>query len=94
MRYSNSHEGVIHSSNLCTEIFLHTKPSLFNEGQKTEVGETAVCNLSSVNLKEHIKDNGELDFELASTIKVQMRMFDNVIDLNFYPTLKRLKTLT
>ena len=87
LRYSNSHEGVIHSSNLCTEIFLHTKPSLFNEGQKTEVGETAVCNLSSVNLKEHIGDNGELDFDLlASTIKVQMRMLDNVIDLNFYPT--------
>ena len=89
LRYSNSHEGVIHSSNLCTEIFLHTKPSLFNEGQKTEVGETAVCNLSSVNLKEHIGDNGELDFDLlASTIKVQMRMLDNVIDLNFYPTVE------
>ena len=51
------------------------------------MGETAVCNLSSVNLKEHIGDNGELDFDLlASTIKVQMRMLDNVIDLNFYPT--------
>jgi len=87
LRYSNSHEGVIHSSNLCTEIFLHTKPSQFNEGEKTEVGETAVCNLSSVNLKEHLKDNGKLDFKLlASTIAIQMRMLDNVIDLNFYPT--------
>lgn len=87
LRYSNSHEGVIHSSNLCTEIFLHTKPSLFDKGQKTEVGETAVCNLSSVNLKEHIKDNGKLDFKLlAKTIATQMRMLDNVIDLNFYPT--------
>jgi ribonucleoside-diphosphate reductase alpha chain len=87
MRYSNSHEGVIHSSNLCTEIFLHTKPSRFEEGEKVEVGETAVCNLSSVNLKEHIGANGKLDFDLlASTIKVQMRMLDNVIDLNFYPT--------
>ena len=87
MRYSNSHEGVIHSSNLCTEIFLHTKPSRFKEGEKVEVGETAVCNLSSVNLKEHIGANGKLDFDLlASTIKVQMRMLDNVIDLNFYPT--------
>tara|TARA_R100000005_G_scaffold59419_2_gene30158 strand:+ start:6603 stop:9071 length:2469 start_codon:yes stop_codon:yes gene_type:complete len=86
-RYSNSHEGVVHSSNLCTEIFLHTKPSRFSEGEKTEVGETAVCNLSSVNLKQHIKDNGELDFDrLAKTIEVQMRMLDNVIDLNFYPT--------
>jgi len=87
LRYSNSHEGVIHSSNLCTEIFLHTKPSEFEEGKKTEVGETGVCNLSSVNLKEHIKENGELDYKLlARTIKNQMRMLDNVIDLNFYPT--------
>ena len=87
MRYSNSHEGVVHSSNLCTEIFLHTKPSQFDKGEKTELGETAVCNLSSVNLKEHLKDNGEIDFKLlAKTISVQMRMLDNVIDLNFYPT--------
>ena len=86
MRYSNAHEGIIHSSNLCTEIFLHTKPSRFEEGEKTEIGETAVCNLSSVNLKTHIKDNGELDFELSKTIATQMRMLDNVIDLNFYPT--------
>ena len=87
LRYSNSHEGVIHSSNLCTEIFLHTKPSRFNEGAKTEIGETAVCNLSSVNLKEHLNDKGELDYKLLSnTIKNQMRMLDNVIDLNFYPT--------
>jgi ribonucleoside-diphosphate reductase alpha chain len=87
MRYSNVHEGVVHSSNLCTEIFLHTKHSKYDTGIKTEVGETAVCNLSSVNLKEHIKDDNTLDFELlADTIKIQMRMLDNVIDLNFYPT--------
>ena len=87
LRYSNSHEGVIHSSNLCTEIFLHTKPSKFKEGEKVEVGETAVCNLSSINLKEHLKENGKLDFKLlAKTIATQMRMLDNVIDLNFYPT--------
>jgi ribonucleoside-diphosphate reductase alpha chain len=86
-RYSNSHEGIVHSSNLCTEIFLHTKPSRFNEGEKTEVGETAVCNLSSVNLKQHIKQDGALDFDLLTkTIATQMRMLDNVIDLNFYPT--------
>ena len=87
LRYSNSHEGVIHSSNLCTEIFLHTKPSLFEDGKKSELGETAVCNLSSVNLKEHLKKDGTLDFDLLSkTIAIQMRMLDNVIDLNFYPT--------
>ncbi len=87
LRYSNSHEGVVHSSNLCTEIFLHTKPSLFKQGEKVEVGETAVCNLSSINLKEHLKDSGKLDYnKLAKSIAIQMRMLDNVIDLNFYPT--------
>jgi ribonucleoside-diphosphate reductase alpha chain len=86
-RYSNKHEGVINSSNLCTEIFLHTKPSLYENGEKVEIGETAVCNLSSINLKEHLKDNGKLDFKLlAKTIAIQMRMLDSVIDLNFYPT--------
>ena len=86
-RYSNSHEGVVHSSNLCTEIFLHTKPSRFEEGEKTEVGETAVCNLSSVNLKQHLKEDGTLNFSLLEkTIATQMRMLDNVIDINFYPT--------
>jgi ribonucleoside-diphosphate reductase alpha chain len=79
--------GMINSSNLCTEIFLHTKPSLYKNGEKTEVGETAVCNLSSVNLKEHLKSNGKLDFKLlAKTIATQIRMLDGVIDLNFYPT--------
>tara|TARA_R100000808_G_scaffold24932_1_gene59541 strand:+ start:20889 stop:23363 length:2475 start_codon:yes stop_codon:yes gene_type:complete len=87
LRYSNSHVGIINSSNLCTEIFLHTRSSKYEHGQKTEVGETAVCNLSSVNLKEHLKVNGKLDFKLlAKTIATQMRMLDNVIDLNFYPT--------
>ena len=87
LRYSNSHEGVIHSSNLCTEIFLHTKPSLFEDGEKTELGETAVCNLSSINLREHLKEDKTIDFDqLAKTIEVQIRMLDNVIDLNFYPT--------
>jgi len=86
-RYSNKHKGVINSSNLCTEIFLHTKPSRFKNGEKSEIGETAVCNLSSVNLKEHLKNNGKLDFKLLKkTIATQIRMLDNVIDLNFYPT--------
>ena len=54
-RYSNSHEGVVHSSNLCTEIFFYIpNHSRFEEGEKTEVRETAVCNLSSVNLKNNI----------------------------------------
>ncbi len=94
-RYSNSHEGIINSSNLCTEIFLHTKASEYKNGEKSEVGETAVCNLSSVNLKEHISSNGKLDYKLlAQTIAVQMRMLDNVIDLNFYPTKEAEKSNT
>tara|TARA_Y100000593_G_scaffold94302_1_gene192788 strand:+ start:24008 stop:26482 length:2475 start_codon:yes stop_codon:yes gene_type:complete len=87
IRYSNTHKGTVNSSNLCTEIFLHTKPSKYKNGEKTEIGETAVCNLSSVNLKEHLKENNTLDFKLlAKSIATQMRMLDNVIDLNFYPT--------
>tara|TARA_Y100000593_G_scaffold94579_1_gene194408 strand:- start:11586 stop:14054 length:2469 start_codon:yes stop_codon:yes gene_type:complete len=87
MRYSNSHEGVIHSSNLCTEIFLHTKYSKYSRGEKVEVGETAVCNLSSINLKEHLNSSGKIDYKLLSkNIATQIRMLDNVIDLNFYPT--------
>lgn len=86
LRYSNPHEGTVHSSNLCTEVFLHSKPSKYKNGEKVEVGETAVCNLSSVNLKEHLKD-GKIDFVLlAKTVATQIRMLDNVIDLNFYPT--------
>ena len=87
LRYSNSHKGIINSSNLCTEIFLHTIASKYEQGEKVEVGETAVCNLSSVNLKTHLKNNGKIDFKLLSkTIATQMRMLDNVVDLNFYPT--------
>ena len=72
---------------MCTEIFLHTKPSRYKQGLKTEVGETAVCNLSSINLKQHLKDNGKIDYaKLSKSIAIQMRMLDNVIDLNFYPT--------
>ena len=93
LRYSNSHEGVVHSSNLCTEIFLHTKPSRFSEGEKSEIGETAVCNLSSVNLKEHLKEDNSIDYDaLGKTIAVQMRMLDNVVDLNFYPTAEAKKS--
>ena len=91
IRYSNQHQGTVHSSNLCTEILLHTKPSEYKDGEKIKVGETAVCNLGSVNLKNHLaKDqmgkyslNKEL---LANTIKTAIRLLDNVIDLNFYPT--------
>lgn len=75
IRSPQDHVGVIHSSNLCTEITLNTSAQ-----------ETAVCNLGSINLATHIK-NGILDEEkLDATITTAIRMLDNVIDLNFYPT--------
>ena len=95
IRYSNQHEGVVHSSNLCTEILLHTIPSSYKSGTKTTIGETAVCNLGSINLKNHIREiqtkegkaiKGINWTQLAETIKVAIRLLDNVIDINFYPT--------
>ena len=75
IRSPQDHVGVVHSSNLCTEILLNTSKD-----------ETAVCNLGSVNLLNHITD-GKLDHEkLEETINTAIRMLDNVIDINFYPT--------
>lgn len=75
IRSPQDHVGVVHSSNLCTEITLNTSES-----------ETAVCNLGSINLEKHII-NGKLDEQLfEDTITIAMRMLDNVIDINFYPT--------
>ncbi|NEV61762.1 ribonucleoside-diphosphate reductase subunit alpha [Thiorhodococcus minor] len=73
LRYTNQHIGVVHSSNLCTEITLHTNDQ-----------EIAVCNLGSVNLAAHVTEKG-LDTErLQKTVRTAMRMLDNVIDYNFY----------
>ena len=86
IRYSNKHEGVVHSSNLCTEILLHTKATEYDEGEIIEVGETAVCNLASINLSSHLKVR-TIDWKkLQKTIEVAVRGLDNVINLNFYPT--------
>jgi len=86
IRYTNQHEGTVRSSNLCTEITLHTKPSEYSEGQKTKIGETAVCNLGSINLSNHVSE-GKIDYnKLKNTIHLAIRILDNVIDLNFYPT--------
>lgn len=75
LRSPQDHAGVVHSSNLCTEILLNTSKD-----------ETAVCNLGSINLKAHIID-GELCLDLLQqTIRTAMRMLDNVIDINYYPT--------
>ena len=86
IRYSNKHEGFVHSSNLCTEILLHTKATEYQDGEVVDVGETAVCNLASVNLENHIKVR-TLDWKkLQETVEVAVRGLDNVIDINFYPT--------
>ncbi|MFO0059478.1 MAG: ribonucleoside-diphosphate reductase subunit alpha, partial [Planctomyces sp.] len=75
LRSPQDHVGVVHSSNLCTEILLNTSPT-----------ETAVCNLGSINLLAHIH-NGRLDVTLLEqTVRTAMRMLDNVIDINYYPT--------
>lgn len=94
IRYTNQHEGTVKSSNLCTEITLHTKSSKYEEGEKTEIGETAVCNLGSINLLNHLDQKSThegtgffINYDkLKSTIHTAIRILDNVIDLNFYPT--------
>ncbi|MHD0644624.1 ribonucleoside-diphosphate reductase subunit alpha [Pseudomonas aeruginosa] len=73
IRSPQQHVGVVHSSNLCTEITLNTNKD-----------EIAVCNLGSINLVNHIVD-GKLDLKkLEKTVKVAVRMLDNVIDINYY----------
>jgi ribonucleoside-diphosphate reductase alpha chain len=75
VRSPQDHVGVVHSSNLCTEITLNTS-----------LAETAVCNLGSINLGRHVQ-NGALDeAKLRHTIRLAVRMLDNVIDINYYPT--------
>ncbi|MEY3610813.1 MAG: Ribonucleoside-diphosphate reductase 1 subunit alpha, partial [Pseudomonadota bacterium] len=81
VRSPQQHAGVVHSSNLCTEITLNTSDT-----------ETAVCNLGSVNLARHLKDSASgkvLDHDkLKKTISTAMRMLDNVIDINYYAVKK------
>lgn len=75
IRSPQDHAGVVHSSNLCTEITLNTAPN-----------ETAVCNLGSLNFAKFVV-NGKFDEELVGRVtRTAMRMLDNVIDINFYPT--------
>jgi len=77
IRSPQDHAGVIHNSNLCTEITLNNSNS-----------EHFVCNLGSINLGAFIKADGTVDKEdLAKTIQTAVRMLDNVIDINFYPTI-------
>jgi ribonucleoside-diphosphate reductase alpha chain len=77
VRSPQQHVGVVHSSNLCTEITLNTNES-----------EIAVCNLGSVNLAQHLKD-GQIDqAKLKKTVSTAMRMLDNVIDINYYAVKK------
>jgi ribonucleoside-diphosphate reductase alpha chain len=73
IRSPQQHIGVVHSSNLCTEITLNTSAD-----------EIAVCNLGSVNLPQHMKGDGLDHAKLQKTIRTAMRMLDNVIDINYY----------
>ncbi len=75
IRSPQDHVGVIHSSNLCTEILLNTSKE-----------ETAVCNLGSINLPLHTTPDGIDREKLKATIQTAIRMLDNVVDINFYPT--------
>ncbi len=75
IRSPQDHMGVVHSSNLCTEILLNTSKD-----------ETAVCNLGSVNLAAHITSEGLNLPLLKQTVATAVRMLDNVIDINYYPT--------
>ncbi len=73
LRSPQQHVGVVHSSNLCTEITLNTSAQ-----------EIAVCNLGSINLANHMTETGLDQVRLRRTVKTAMRMLDNVIDINFY----------
>jgi ribonucleoside-diphosphate reductase alpha chain len=77
VRSPQQHVGVVHSSNLCTEITLNTGPD-----------EIAVCNLGSVNLAQHLKDGAVDHAKLKATVATAMRMLDNVIDINYYAVKK------
>jgi ribonucleoside-diphosphate reductase alpha chain len=77
VRSPQDHVGVVHSSNLCTEILLNTSKE-----------ETAVCNLGSINLAAHVSSEGVNHEKLRETIKTAVRMLDNVIDINYYPTIE------
>lgn len=75
IRSPQDHVGVIHSSNLCTEITLNTSRE-----------EVAVCNLASIHIPNHLREDGSIDHsKLESTVRTVMRMLDNVIDINYYP---------
>ncbi len=77
VRSPQDHVGVVHNSNLCTEITLNNSED-----------ETAVCNLGSVNLARHVSAEGLNHFLLQETVQTAMRMLDNVVDINFYPTVE------
>jgi ribonucleoside-diphosphate reductase alpha chain len=77
VRSPQQHVGVVHSSNLCTEITLNTSDS-----------EIAVCNLGSVNLAQHLLDGAIDQVKLKQTVSTAMRMLDNVIDINYYAVKK------
>jgi ribonucleoside-diphosphate reductase alpha chain len=86
LRYMQQDEGVIYSSNLCTEVFRHSIATIYDRwGLKAQPGEVAVCTIGSTNLSEHVED-GEIDFDkLQRSLFIGNRILDNVIDENYYP---------
>ena len=81
LRSPQGHDGVVHSSNLCTEITLNTKVDTENPDNN----EIAVCNLGSINLANHTTPDGLDEERLRHTVTTAVRMLDNVIDINYYP---------
>lgn len=77
LRSPQNHRGVVHSSNLCTEITLNTSED-----------EIAVCNLGSINLAQHVNQQGLMLSKLEQTVRTALRMLDNVIDYNYYSVAK------
>ncbi|TSC80770.1 MAG: ribonucleoside-diphosphate reductase alpha chain [Parcubacteria group bacterium Gr01-1014_29] len=77
IRSPQDHVGVVHNSNLCTEITLNNSAE-----------ETAVCNLGWINFAEHVTDGVFDEAKAAQTVRLGMRMLDNVVDLNYYPTVE------
>ena len=76
LRYANGHKGSVHSSNLCTEILLHTSPE-----------ETAVCMLATISVPAHVGEDRVIDMDkLEKTVSIAIRSLDNLIEYNYYPT--------
>jgi ribonucleoside-diphosphate reductase alpha chain len=87
IRYANQHAGTVNSSNLCTEVIEHTKPTLYVEQEVVQLGETAVCTLGSVNVAAHADEQGSIDWALLeATVTQATDILDSLLDHCYYPT--------